>query len=154
MSNGYNFYLQRFPRGEETFNQLDIEDTFHCIYASFTGICEEGAIKNVYTEDFAENNGEKTYFPDNPVHEATDCELQLLFPSADCQIHEREFQEYIAGRKVEWYDTFRRRYVTLTFKNQPTLVSEKLYAGQGSYRLVKYKFRNIKGVSFAESQIE
>lgn len=151
MSNGVNFYIRRYGKDEQ---QVDIEKEFHCIYSSLKNSQEWGAVKNVYTESYPGEDGVQVYVPETPAFEAVDCELTLLFQSSTAMDDEQKFMEFVQGKRFEWYDTFRKRYIEFYSAEQPTLVSEKLYAGKGSYREVKYKFKNFMGRTYTESQYE
>ena len=164
----YKFYIQRYSRKyldknksqyvEEVKGELiDIEAQFKCKYVKFEGLSETGKAKNIYTETYAETEELRTYIPEEVLYENTDLSLTLLFaPSStdenDVQDNERAFFEYVSGRKIEYHDTFRNRYVSLLLINKPDVVGEVLYGGS-RYREVKYTFKNLYGRSFAESRI-
>ena len=164
----YKFYIQKYSRkhwNKETSQYdveakgelIDIEAQFKCKYVKFEGLSETGNVKNVYTETYADSEGLRVYVPDEVLYEHTDISLTLLFaPSStdenDVQYNERAFFEYVSGRKIEYHDTFRNRYVSLLLINKPEVVGELLYGGS-RYREVKYTFKNIYGRSFAESRI-
>lgn len=154
MSNGYSFYLQKYPQGTTTFAQEDIEATYNCVYKQFKDFAFDGAVKNTYNEDYAEHSGVRTYIPapTDLAFEAYDCKLQLLFKKATCQADVRRFYEAYRGQKCEYHDTFRNRYVTLLMTKQPTISQEKLYSAT-PYQLVEFIFSNILGETFATSQI-
>lgn len=164
----YKFYIQRYSRifydsynesymEEEMGELIDIEKQFNCKYVKFEGLSETGKVKNVYTETYAETEELRIFIPEEVLYENTDLSLTLLFdPSSasdtDVQDNERAFFEYISGRKIEYHDTFRNRYVTLLLLNKPEVVGEVLYGGS-RYRQVKYTFKNVYGRSFGESRI-
>jgi hypothetical protein len=153
MSNGYQFFIQKYPTSKAEYKQVDLEQEFGCVYRSMTNINTKGTIKNVYSEDFAEQDGSNFYVPPTVRHNTTECTLSLLFKSEKCHENSQKLYEYIEGRYIEWYDTFRKKYVTLLFKDSMTVGDEKLYKGKGSYTCVTFKFTNIYGLSFAESKI-
>lgn len=164
----YKFYIQKYSRkhwNKETSQYdveakgeiIDIEEQFKCKYVKFEGLSETGKVKNIYTETYAETEELRSYIPDEVLYENTDMSLTLLFaPSStydnDVQDNERAFFEYVSGRKIEYHDTFRNRYVSLLLINKPEVVGEVLYGGS-RYREVKYTFKNIYGRSFSTSKI-
>lgn len=149
MSNGYSFFLQRLDGALE-----DIEDVYNCKYKQFTGMTYDGDIKNVYAEDYAEQDGNRIHIPvqSGLTHKAFDCKLQLLFPRATCQVDARRFYERYKGVKCEYHDTFRKRYATLVMTKQPNVTQERLYS-DSPYQLVEFTFSNIKGRLYDKSQI-
>ena len=164
----YKFYIQKYSRKywnkeegkyeEESLGSLvDIEEFFKCKYVKFEGLSENGKVKNLYSESYAETEELRIFTPDDILYENTDLALTLLFaPTSssdiDVQDNERAFFEYVSGRKIEYHDTFRNRYVSLILINKPEVVGEVLYGGS-RYREVKYTFKNIYGRSFATSKI-
>lgn len=154
MSNGYSFYMQKYPQGDTTFEKEDIENRYNCIYKQFSGFAFDGAISNIYTETFVEQSGVKAFIPSSEelAFGAYDCKLQLLFKRATCQDDARRFYEAFRGVKCEYYDTFRNRYATLLMTKQPTVTQEVLYSDT-PYQLVEFTFSNILGKTFENSQI-
>lgn len=164
----YKFYIQKYGRkywdknksqyvDEAKGELIDIEEQFKCKYVKFEGLSETGKVKNIYTETYAETEELRVYIPDEVLYENTELSLTLLFApdsenDSDVQNNERAFFEYISGRKIEYHDTFRNRYVSLLLLNKPEVVGEVLYGGS-RYREVKYTFKNIYGRSFATSKI-
>lgn len=165
----YNFYIQRYPKtyfdsskndfvtddGDKV--RLDLEEVFKCKYVRMEGISENGKAKNIYTESYAETEELRMHIPKDILYENTDLALTLIFlPTSsseeDIQTAERNFFDFISGRKVEYVDTFRNRYVTMILVNKPEVVGEVLYGGS-RYRQVKYTFKNVYGRSFDKSQI-
>ena len=165
---GYKFYIQRYSRKhwnketsqydkEDIGELIDIEEQFKCKYVKFEGLSETGKVKNIYTENYAESEELRMYIPDEVLYENTDLSLTLLFApdsanDSDVQNNERAFFEYVSGHKIEYHDTFSKRYVSLLLLNKPEVVGEVLYGGS-RYREVKYTFKNLYGRSFAESRI-
>lgn len=169
MASVYQFFIQKYSHRyyddkkatfvvEPKSSRLDVESEFNCKYVSFKGVSETGKVKNIYTENYAETEELRTFIPKDIVYENTELTLTLLFApegttETDIQANERRFFEFVSGRKVEWYDTFRKRYVTLLLLNKPEVVNEVLYGGS-RYRQVKYTFKNVFGRSFDKSQIK
>lgn len=163
----YSFYIYRLAHLvwnsgqhkyiEEPADQpKNIEEAFDCKYVKMEGLNEYGKVKNMYTESYAETEELRVHIPEEVLYENTDISLTLLFPATseerlDITSNERRFFEYVSGRRVEWYDTFRRRFAVLVLINKPELVQEVLY-GDTRYREVKYTFKNIYGRTFDTSK--
>lgn len=166
----YKFYIQRYPfsywdkktqkyitvAGDD--ERKDLEETFHCRYVKAEGIGENGKVKNIYTESYADAEKLRVFVPEEVLYENTEVSLTLLFLADtedrnDIQNYERDFFETVSGRKIEYSDTFRNRYLTLLLINKPESVGEVLYGGS-RYIQKKYTFKNIYGRSFAASQIK
>lgn len=161
----YRFYIQRYEQSvwnastkeyetEEGGELIDIEEFFHCKYVKLEGLSENGKIRNIYMESFAEEESSRLHIPKDILHESTNVALTLLFPIVnnnvyDVQDNERAFYDYVKGRKIEYNDTFRNRYATLILIDKPEMVSEVLY-GESRYRQVRYTFKNIYGKSYTE----
>lgn len=152
--NQYGLYIQFYPT--ERFTTVEppvpLEETYNCKYKQFKDFFFDGEVKNIYTEDYAEQNGVRIYIPEEPTHSSYECKLELLFSKATVQEDTRRFYNDIKGRKIEWHDTFRNRYVTLVSIKQPQIQQEILY-GKTPYMLVTFTFNNIHGTTFLESQI-
>lgn len=148
------FYIQKYPTATTTFEAVDIEATFDCVYCSISGISTDGNIKNIYTEKYSNAPSLRVYLPDADKiqHEENECTLKLLFKKHNYQTKSDAFYEYIKGHKIEWFDTFRNRYVTLLLTKQPTVPQEKLY-GSNPFMAIEYKFTNIFGKRFKTTQI-
>lgn len=166
----YKFYIQRYSYvyWDETkkdyvtvpkSQMYDIEENFSCRYVRVEGLSDDGNVKNVYTEEYAETEELRVYSPKTILHKNNEISLTLLFLANnntnpyDVQDNERRFFEFIKGRKVEFHDNFRNRWVSLLLLNKPETVGEVLYGGS-RYRQVKYTFKNIYGSSYTESKIE
>lgn len=154
MSNGVNFYIQKYPQGTTTFAQENIETKYNCIYKQFTDLVFDGDIQNAYIETFSEHSGVRTYIPDpeDLAFKEYECKLQLLFNRKTCQTDSETFYKAFRGQLVEYHDTFRNKYATLLMIKRPTIQQEKLYSAT-PYQLVEFTFTNVKGKTFTTSQI-
>lgn len=154
MSNGVNFYMQKYPQGTTTFPVQDIEAVYKCKYRQFKDLVFDGDVSNIYTESFTEHSGVRTYIP-NPedlAFKEYECKLQLLFNRKTCQADSETFYKTFRGQLVEYHDTFRNKYATLLMIKRPVIQQEKLYSGT-PYQLVEFTFTNFKGTTFTTSQI-
>lgn len=154
MSNGYNFYIRKYPQGSTTFERENIEAKYNCLYKQFKDFAFDGEIQNIYTESFAEHSGLRTFIPpkEDLAYKSYECKLQLLFKRESSQADVRNFYEAYRGQKIEYSDSFRNRYVTLLMTKQPTIQQEKLYSTT-PYQLIEFTFTNILGKTFPTSQI-
>lgn len=150
----YRFYAQRYPDGDTEYPKKDIEETYNCRYMKFSNLFCDGKITNMYKESYSEASGARIYIPPKSdlAFDAKDCKLKLFFKGGDVQSRVRQFIEDYRGIKIEWSDTFRKRYATLVMSEEPSIEQEKLY-GSESYMVVEFTFTNVLGKTFAESQI-
>lgn len=154
MSNGYSFYIQRYPENNEEPERIKIEHFFKCKYQKFDNLVLDGEIQNVYSESYSERDGARVHIP-NQIEisrKPYDCTLTLLFKGEQLKGNIRKFYKYIYGRKIEWYDTFRKRHATLLCTTRPNIVAERLIKGV-KFASVEFKFTNIAGRTFAGSQM-
>ena len=149
----YHFYIQK-NTAESGYSKVDIESAYNCKYKQFQGIFWNGDVQNSYAETFAEKDGEKIWLPqkDDITHAPYDCTLELLFIGDDCQENARRFFENYQGVPIEYSDTFRNLFIPLVLLKQPSISQEKLY-GNRKYILASFSFRNYKGRSYTQSQI-
>jgi hypothetical protein len=155
MSFGYSFYFQRYGENDTALDKtrIDLEDRFGCTYQSMTNIDVRGAVKNIYTESYAESNGVRAYIDPDTKHETLECVLTLLFRTEQCRTGLQSLLDFLYGYFVEFSDTFRNRYVTLYLQKAVTLPSENLHAGKGNWQQVQLTFTNVYGRSYTVSQI-
>lgn len=151
----YRFYIQLYPENGTTSLRRDVESYFKCRFMSMQGV-DGGGVKNTYTEDYAEQNGLRLWAP-KPADirfKDNDVTIKLRFRSEECGnvIDARDnFYNYVAGRKLEWYDTFRTKYLELCLIEAPTIEYEKLIGNQ--YCVMVYKFKNFGGKAYSTSQL-
>lgn len=150
----YNFYIQLYPTNDEYTPVEDIEKKYNCKYKQFKSFFFNGEVKNVYTEDYAEQNGVRIWLPgcEERTYKSYDCTLELLFDKATCQKDVRELYNHINGQPLEYHDTFRNRYVKLLCTKQPSIAQEILY-GERPYILVSFVFSNVDGRTYASSHV-
>lgn len=155
MSNGYNFYMQRYPYKNVAYPQEDIEEIYTCQYCKFSDFFTPGQTKNIYTESFAEEDGIRVYSPENGnvTHDSYECQLVLNFIGDDCLKNLEQFIDNYMGRKIEYYDTFRKKYASLIMQKEPKVSDERLYSDR-KYVHVEFTFTNFLGKVYNESLIE
>lgn len=151
----YRFYIQLYPQSGTASPRREIESYFKCRYMSLQGAAG-GGVKNTYSEDYAEQNGLRLWTP-KPADirfKDNDITIKLRFRSEECGdvITARDaFYNYVAGKKLEWHDTFRKKYFQLCLIDAPTIEYEKLIGAQ--YCVMAYKFKNFGGKAYTTSQL-
>lgn len=150
----YRHYMQKLPEGETTFQKIDIEQQFQCRFVEMSGTDAMSA-QSVYTEDYAEKDGLRVWNGSTPVYKGGNISLTLRWRSDECDdiiAKSDAFFEYIAGKKIEYSDTFRNKYFELICSAEPTIKAENLKSAI-KYRFITYKFTNFGGRHYATSQI-
>ena len=151
----YRHYIRLYPRQGETTTLIDIEEHFKCRYVSLEN-AETPTLKSVYTEDYANHNGQRVFSDEEPSYSSSELTLTLRWRSEECedvQEWSRRFQQFIAGRKFEYHDTFRpRKYWQVIFKDSPKVEAERLY-GNSQYRFISFKLSNFGGFPYQTSQL-
>lgn len=154
----YRFYIQKYPvkltSGAMQPRPIkeDIEALYQCRFMKFEGMSFDGAVKNTYTESYAESSGDRVWVPDEVALSSKECTLKLFFKGGDVEARSRNFYEKFRGVKVEYSDTFRNRYVSLIMDKEPKVEYQKL-CGDTSLMVVTYTFTNFLGYSYTESKI-
>lgn len=147
----YSFYMQQTDKaGTVVPNSLrDLETDFSGLkYVSCKGLSSVGKPKNIYTENYAEASGLRTFHPkDNGnevVYEATNIELDLLFTGDDRRASYDAFCEYVNGNRLFYWDTARNKKVWLVLI-EAIEPSDDILKGVPYIRAV-FKFTNLWGM--------
>lgn len=154
----YRFYLQKYPQGNTSFEEIDVEEYFKCRYVKMTGNSPT-EVKNTYSEDFVEVSGKKVWTPpvDDLAYKPSEIKLSLRWRSDICEdvhVWSQKFFNYVTGQKIEWNDTFRPgRYWQLILEKAPEVTTEILYTDP-KYLIVEYTFTNFGGKYYSESQLQ
>ena len=142
----YKFYMSRWDNNVWE-PDVDLETYFIGMkYMSCEGLSNYGEIKNVYTEDYAEEDGVSAYIPapDDVVRESTDIEFEFAFGGDNRRDTFDSFVKFISGYKIRYWDTARMREVEMVLKEKVE-VDEDLLLGASPYIVVPFKFKNING---------
>lgn len=154
-STKYRHYIKKYPQGNTSFQQIDIEEQFKCRFQKMSNATQTGA-KNVYIEDYAEHNGARIFVPTVIVYESSEIDLYLRWRSDECDdvlIESDNFFNYISGHKFEYHDTFRpNRYWQFVLKKAPAVQTEILNSDI-QYLIIKYTLTNWGGKPYATSQL-
>lgn len=151
----YRFYMQKYPDGNQMSPLVDVEEQYDCRYMRFDGTLFDGDIQNVYTESFAERSGDNVWTPKQGelACKSKECTLKLRFRDGDVESRARKFYEDFRGVKVEYGDTFRKRFVSLILIKEPKIEFERI-TEESSYLVVSYTFLNFLGRSYTKSIME
>lgn len=140
----YKFYMSRYvDNAWET--AIDLETYYPGLkYISCKGLSDYGAVKNIYTESFAEEDGVSVYIPDNVVRESTDIEFEFGFEKENRRDTFHSFVEYLSGYIIKYWDTARMREVEMVLTDKVE-VDDDILLGGSPYIVVTIKFKNLKG---------
>lgn len=160
----YSFYMRRCVQQSDgsyvVGDVVSIEDAFVGLrYKSLSGINNAGKPKGVYTEDYAEVDGERVYVSASVARESIEMTLTLYFlndasygevsaesyGAADGVYH--AFLEYITGCEIFYWDTARQRKVLMHLEEAIEPSTDSINGA--SYLEAQFKFSNAYGVSFA-----
>lgn len=151
----YRHYIRLYPQGSTTHDEIDIEEYFKCRYVSLEN-ADNPSIKSVYSEDYAEHDGQRVYSSPDIAYNASELTLTLRWRSEECgdvQEWSEKFIEYITGKNLEYHDTFRpNKFWQLIFKDSPSIKAERLYGNQ-QYRFISFKMSNFGGRPYKQSQL-
>lgn len=146
----YSFFIQKTTKsGTASGNASNIEVDFTgAHYVSCKGLSSVGKIKNVYSEDYAEADGERVFHPtdnNNPVaRESTDIELEILFTGGERRSSYDSFCDYLLSGRIFYWDTARHKKVWLVL-NGPITPAEDTLKGSTPYIKTTFKFKNLWG---------
>lgn len=146
MAEQHKFYMSRFIQNTNSWEQ-EIELTEHfqgLIFCECKGVSDYGAIKNIYSETFAESDTLRVYLPEKAVRESTDIKLTVLFTKENRRDVYDSFVEYITGKRIKYWDTVRNRQVEMIQVDKIEIDEDLLY-GSAPYIAVEFPFKNLKG---------
>lgn len=148
MNEDYKFYMSRYDKASESWEEeVELTEKFKgLIYCQCEGIMDFGAIKNLYTEEYAEADTLRVYLPENPKREATDIKLTVVFNGQNRRDVFDSFVEYITGKQLKYWDNVRNREVEM-IQSEKISVDEDIIYGSSPYIAVEFAFTNVKGYS-------
>lgn len=144
---GYKFYMMRY--GEPGAVWKDLETGFPGLrYKECTGLNSYGEPTNMYAEDFAGTGKAEVYVSGTPAYRRTTIGLTLVFLEDDAGDDRsyRDFMAFIAGSRIAYRDTARKRKVLMYLSGATEPKSDTLYGQR--YKEVTFTFRNVYGHSF------
>lgn len=161
----YSFFMTRvgcntdgsFEVAEE---ETDLERGFVGLrYKSLSGLGDYGAVKSVYAEDYAEEDGVDVYFGSGDVvREQTEYKLSLYFFCADesvtdipeqCDVARsvyESFMDFVSGGLLVYRDTVRQRRA-LMYLDEASEPSTDNLLGR-VYLAVTFTFKSVLGRSY------
>jgi len=158
---GYKFLMSKVTRdadgGETVSEEIDIEEKFPgLVYKQCTGLEAYGKPRP-YEETYAESDEAYVHVAEDDPRDQTDITLTLYFFSPQRSISDEEkvaaidniyhsFMAYVAGHKIIYRDTARKRKVKMYLTDSTDPKTDRLYGTP--YKEVEFKFKNIYGRPF------
>lgn len=119
-----------------------------CIkYSTIVGINNLGAVKNIYTETYADANRVRVSMPEKVQRESTQVTLVLYFVGEKRAEVFKSFCDYICNGRHRYWDTARSKYFDFYISEELT-PSDELWYGSTPYFKVDVKMNNIFGQTF------
>lgn len=123
----------------------DIEAKFDGLhYVKCDGLSKFGAVKNVFTETFAETSELRVYLPETVARENTDIEFEFVFDGDNRRDTYHSFVEWLSGKRLKYWDNLRNRELEMILMESVEPEEDELY-GSHPYIKVPFKFKNLKG---------
>lgn len=135
------FYMKRDGVDEDYIN---LESYFQGMrYMQCKGLEDLGKPKNIYTETYADADTLRVYIPEKVKRGATTITFSFAFLGEDKQSVYDEFNSFVEGYKIHYYDTARKKasYMVLMERTTPKV---DFYKGK-PYMTVDYTFQNLWG---------
>lgn len=146
----YYFYMQQTDKDGVVVadSQRNLESDFTGLrYVACKGLSSVGKPKNIYTENYAEQDGFRTFYPGDTngvvVHEATNIELDLIFVGEDRRSTYDSFCAYVESNRLYYWDTARHRKVWLALIEAVEPTDDTLKGEP--YIRATFKFTNLWG---------
>lgn len=147
----YKFYLQKAsasytPVGEP----IDIEAAYNGLkYRSISGLETKGAVKNIYTESYADSDTLRVWHPsdiDSPVlHEATEVTLSVVVLGTGARDVLDSFRKLLYSGRLLWWDTARHRKACLILQDEQTVTNDTIKGLR--YIAQEFRFTNVWGTT-------
>lgn len=113
-----NFYFQK----ETDSSPVDIESTFKIRVTSVRGL-NPASPKELFTRDWAEEDGVDVYLPDDRKKRSTEITMTCFAESNDTKsasVLYDEFCEYIFNDKIDYWDNLQKKKVNVIYNgNKP-----------------------------------
>ena len=129
----------------------DLESDFSGLrYLSCEGLEARGTIKDVITEEYAEQDGARSFHPSDLKdgggvhHEATEIKLRLLFMGDGRRNVYDSFREYVESSRILYWDTARHKKVFLLLKDATEPEDDTLKGMK--YIIAEFSFVNLWGI--------
>lgn len=148
-THGYEFFMQEVDnKGNLLGNDINLEEAFDGLkYSAIVGIDNLGAVKNIYTETYADANRVRVSMPEKVQRESTQITLVLYFVGEKRAEVFKSFCDYICNGRHRYWDTARSKYFDFYISEELT-PSDELWYGSTPYFKVDVKMNNIFGQTF------
>lgn len=147
MSKKYRFYVTRLNGGLTLLDSpTDIEAGFGCLYSQCEGLGRTGKAR-FYTEEYADSDEVRAYFPDEATAEAFEMTLTVEFIGDSRADNYRKMCEFLSGGRVMYHDTARCR-AFIGYLSDGSEPKEDVYKGSVPYIEVAFKFKSLYGRTF------
>lgn len=144
MTDKPKFYIARLI-GDSWEEATDIESHFEGLhYKECDGLDKYGAIKNIYTETYAETGELRVYLPETVARENTDIEFVFVFDGDNRRNTYHSFVQWLSGKRLKYWDTLRNRELEMILMESVEPEEDELW-GSHPFIKVPFKFRNLKG---------
>lgn len=148
-THGYEFFMREVDnKGNLLGNEINLEKAFDGLkYSAIVGIDNLGAVKNIYTETYADANRVRVSIPEKVQRESTQITLVLYFVGEKRAEVFKSFCDYICNGRHRYWDTARSKYFDFYISEELT-PSDELWYGSTPYFKVDVKMNNIFGQTF------
>lgn len=147
MSEKYRFYVTRLDKDLVLIDApKDIEVEFKALYSKCEGLSKRGKGR-CYTEEYADSDMVRAYFPDEETAEAFDMSLTVEFVGENRANNYKKMTDYLSGGRVMYHDTARCR-VFIGYLSDGSEPKEDVYKGSVPYIEVAFKFKSLYGRTF------
>lgn len=153
-THGYEFYIQEVDKkGNLLSNTLkNLEADFNGLkYSALSGVDNIGAVKNIYTEKYADSGRVRISMPAEIKNDATQLTLTLYFMGENRASVFKSFCEYIQQGIHRYWDTARKRYFDF-YIEEAIETSDELWYGTTPYFRASIKMNNIFGKTFSSHE--
>lgn len=112
---------------------------------SVSGLLEKGDLKNLVTEDYAESSELRVYIPNEVTNKKTSITLEIAFIGANASTDFDNFYNFINGKVIEYWDTYRKKKVPKMILNKKLKKVKDKRRGDSTIIIYKYTFLNLSG---------
>lgn len=120
-------------------------------YSKIEGIETKGAIKNSYSESYADADRLRVYAPKEVKRKETSVKLTLYFVGENRFKALEAFNQYISGGFHKYRDTARNKWFAFYIKNE-LKPADSMWYGTTPYLKMDYELVNIFGQTFDVEQ--
>lgn len=151
----YKFYMSRElinPSSLDRYweDDTDLESYFKGLrYVKCDGLSKYGKPKNIYTENYADDEELRVYLPrpEEVLRENTDIEFTFAFADSSDKDRRKvydDFVDWITGYKIKYHDTCRNKELQMILLEAIEPSEDYLY-GDKPFIVAEFKFKNLFG---------